>query len=291
MTKICFIGLGKMGAPMAANLVKAGHDVLGFDLVPELCAAASRLGIPIAASVDAAADGAPVVITMLPTGEPVRAVTRQALTLAAPGALFIDCSTIDVETARQVHAAVAAAGAVSLDAPVSGGTTGAEAGTLTFMCGGSDAAFAAAEPILLKMGRKVVHCGGAGCGQAAKICNNMILGAIMAVTSEAFVLGELLGLSHQALFDVVSTSSGNSFVVTRSCPVPGLVPDTASSNGYKPGFTAALMLKDMRLSQAAAASAGFATPVAAKAAEQYAAVVEAGLAGEDYSSIIKYLRP
>jgi 3-hydroxyisobutyrate dehydrogenase len=291
MTKICFIGLGKMGAPMAANLVKAGHNVLGYDLVPALRDAAAGLGVTIAESADAAAAGAPVVVTMLPTGEPVLAVTRRALGLAAPGALFIDCSTIDVETARLVHAEAAAAGAASLDAPVSGGTTGAEAGTLTFMCGGSAAAFAAAEPLLLKMGRKVVHCGGAGCGQAAKICNNMILGAIMAVTSEAFVLGERLGLSHQSLFDVVSTSSGNSFVVTRSCPVPGLVPDTASSHGYKPGFTAALMLKDLRLSQAAAASAGMATPVGAKAAEQYAALVEAGYAGEDYSSIIKYLRP
>jgi 3-hydroxyisobutyrate dehydrogenase len=291
MTKICFIGLGKMGAPMAANLVKAGHDVTGFDLAPALRASAAEHGITIAASADAAAAGASVVITMLPSGEPVLAVTRQALKLAAPGALFIDCSTIDVDTARLVHQEAAAAGALSLDAPVSGGTAGAEAGTLTLMCGGSPATFAAAEPILLKMGRKAVHCGDAGCGQAAKICNNMILGAVMAVTSEAFVLGERLGLSHQSLFDVVSTSSGNSFVLTRSCPVPGLVPDTASSQGYKPGFTAALMLKDLRLSQAAAASSGVATPVGAKAAEQYAAVVEAGHANEDYASIIKYLRP
>ena len=291
MKKICFIGLGKMGAPMAANLVKAGHEVIGFDLAPALRDAAAGLGITVAQSADAAAKGSPVVITMLPSGEPVLSVTRQALGLAAPGALFIDCSTIDVETARLVHAEVAAAGALGLDAPVSGGTTGAEAGTLTLMCGGSEAAFDAANPLLLNMGRKAVHCGGPGCGQAAKICNNMILGAIMAVTSEAFVLGERLGLSSQSLFDVVSTSSGNSFVVTRSCPVPGLIPDAASSHGYKPGFTAALMLKDLRLSQAAAASAGVATPVGAKAAEQYAAAVEAGYAGEDYSSIIKYLRP
>ncbi len=290
MTQICFIGLGKMGAPMAVNLVKAGHDVLGFDLVPELREAASRLGITVAQSADAAAAGAPVVITMLPTGEPVLTVTRQALKLAAPGALFIDCSTIDVETARQVHAIAAAAGARSLDAPVSGGTTGAEAGTLTIMCGGSEAAFADARPTLLDMGRKVVRCGDAGCGQAAKICNNMILGAIMAVTSEAFVLGEQLGLSHQSLFDVVSTSSGSSFVMTRSCPAPNLVPDSASSHGYRPGFTAALMLKDLRLSQMAAASAQLTTPVGARATEQFAAMVEAGHAGEDYSAIINFLR-
>jgi 3-hydroxyisobutyrate dehydrogenase len=291
MTKICFIGLGKMGAPMAANLVKAGHSVTGFDLALPLREAASRLGITMAESADSAISGASIVITMLPAGEPVLAVTRQALSLAAPGALFIDCSTIDVDTARQVHAEAAASGALSLDAPVSGGTTGAEAGTLTLMCGGSEAAFAAARPLLLAMGRRAVHCGGAGCGQAAKICNNMILGAIMAVTSEAFVLGEQLGLSSQSLFDVVSTSSGGSFVLTRSCPVPGLVPDTASSHGYKPGFTAALMLKDLRLSQAAAASAGVATPVGAKAAEQYAALVEAGYAAEDYAAIIKLVRP
>lgn len=290
MTKICFIGLGKMGAPMAASLVKAGHDVLGFDLITELREAASGLGIPVASSAGAAAAGAPIVITMLPTGEPVLAVTRQALKLAAAGALFIDCSTIDVETARQVHEEAAEAGARSLDAPVSGGTTGAEAGTLTLMCGGTEAAFSDARPILLDMGRKVVRCGDAGCGQAAKICNNMILGAIMAVTSEAFVLGEQLGLSHQSLFDVVSTSSGSSFVMTKSCPAPDLVPESASSHGYRPGFTASLMLKDLRLSQMAAASVGLGTPVGAKAAEQYAAMVEGGHAGEDYSAIIKYLR-
>jgi 3-hydroxyisobutyrate dehydrogenase len=291
MTKICFVGLGKMGAPMAANLVKAGYDVLAFDLVPDLRAASAGLGVPIAETVEEAASGAATVITMLPTGEPVLSVTRHVLTLAAPGALFIDCSTIDVETARRVHAEVAAAGARSLDAPVSGGTTGATAGTLTLMCGGSEAAFAAAEPLLLAMGSRVIHCGDAGCGQVAKICNNMILGTIMAVTSEAFVLAENLGLSAQTLFDVVSTSSGNSFVMTRSCPVPDILADSAASQGYKPGFTAALMLKDMRLSQSAAAGAQFATPVAAKAAEQYALAVAAGHGGEDYASIIKYLRP
>ncbi len=275
---------------MAANLVKAGHEVLGFDLVPELLQAASRLGVPVAETADSAATGAPIVITMLPTGEPVLAVTRQALALAAPGALFIDCSTIDVATARQVHALAAAAGARSVDAPVSGGTTGAEAATLTFMCGGSESSFADALPVLRDMGRKIVRCGEAGCGQAAKICNNMIVGAIMAVTSEAFVLGERLGLSHQSLFDVVSTSSGGSFVMTRSCPVPDLVPESASSRGYRPGFAAALMLKDLRLSQMAAAAAELATPVGAKATEQFAAMVEAGHAGEDYSSIIKFLR-
>jgi 3-hydroxyisobutyrate dehydrogenase len=292
MTTIAFIGLGNMGGPMAANLVKAGHAVVGFDLSAASIAAAKLDGAAAAPSAIAAvreAD-ADVVITMLPAGKHVRAVWAELLPVAKQDALFIDCSTVDVESARAVHALAEKAGIHSLDAPVSGGTGGAKAATLTFMAGGADAAFAAAKPILEQMGRKVVHCGGAGAGQAAKICNNMILGISMIAVGEAFVLAEKLGLSHQALFDVASTSSGQCWSLSTYCPVPGPVPTSPANNGYKPGFAADLMLKDLRLSQEASSSSGAATPLGASAAQLYALFQAAGHGGDDFSAIINFIR-
>src|SRR5262249_45631893 len=261
MATIAFIGLGNMGGPMAANLVKAGHKVVAFDLVEASRSQAKSDGAAIAESSVSAVKGADVVVTMLPAGKHVLSVWTDVLPAISKGALIIDCSTIDVESAKQAHALAAKQGVASIDAPVSGGTGGAKAATLTFMCGGEDKAFAAAKPVLEKMGKKIVHCGGAGAGQAAKICNNMILGISMIAVSEAFALAEKLGLSHQALFDVASTSSGQCWSLTSYCPVPGLVPTSPANNGYKPGFAAALMLKDLRLSQEAAQAMGMATPL------------------------------
>ncbi|MBV9079295.1 MAG: 3-hydroxyisobutyrate dehydrogenase [Methylobacteriaceae bacterium] len=290
MTTIAFIGLGNMGGPMAANLVKAGHEVLGFDLAPASCEAARAEGVAIASSAGGAVAGAEAVVTMLPAGRHVLAVWGEILPAVAPGALLVDCSTIDVESARRAHALAAERGCLSVDAPVSGGTVGAKAATLTFMAGGVAEAFGRAEPILARMGRRVVHCGEAGAGQAAKICNNMILGISMIGISEAFVLAEKLGLSHQALFDVASTSSGSCWALTTHCPVPGPVPTSAANHGYKPGFAAELMLKDLRLAQAAALTAGAATPLGAEAAALYGLYAAAGQAGSDYSGIINFLR-
>jgi 3-hydroxyisobutyrate dehydrogenase len=292
MTTIAFIGLGNMGGPMAANLVKAGHSVLGFDLVGASRAAASDAGISVQASAIAAVHdgGADVVITMLPAGKHVRAVWSELLPVARKGALFIDCSTIDVDTARVAHEMAKAAGMASLDAPVSGGTGGAKGATLTFMAGGEEAAFAQGKVILESMGKKIVHCGGAGAGQAAKICNNMILGISMIGVGEAFVLAEKLGLSHQALFDVASTSSGQCWSLTTYCPVPGPVPTSPANNGYKPGFAADLMLKDMNLSQQAATASGAVTPLGAAAAELYTQFQAAGHGGDDFSGMINFLR-
>jgi 3-hydroxyisobutyrate dehydrogenase len=290
MDRIAFIGLGRMGGPMAANLVKAGYDVAGFDLVPDAREKAAKDGIKIAASAQRAVDGADVTITMLPTGRHVIALLTGLVPAIKKGSLLIECSTIDVDSARAAHALASEAGLTSVDAPVSGGTKGAAEGTLTFMCGANDGALALAEPVLAKMGQKIIPCGGWGAGQAAKICNNMILGVNMIVVAEAFVLAERLGLSHRAMFDVVSTSSGASRVLTSACAVPGIVPTSAANNGFKPGFTAALMSKDMQLSQAAAASAGATTPVAACAASLYADYVAAGNDAEDFSGIINFLR-
>ena len=290
MTAIAFIGLGNMGAPMAANLVKAGHSVAGFDLVAALRETAATSGVAIADSARAAVAAAEVVVTMLPAGRHVVAVWSDILPAARKGALFIDSSTIDVESARRAHQAAAAAGMASLDAPVSGGVGGAAAGTLTFMAGGEAAAFAAGKPLLEAMGKRIVHCGGAGAGQAAKICNNMILGATMIATCEAFVLAEKLGLSAQALYDVASTSSGQSWSITTYCPVPGPVPTSPANRDYKPGFAAALMLKDLRLSQEAAAAAGAATPLGAEATQLYQLFAAAGGSGEDFSGVINFLR-
>ncbi len=290
MTTIAFIGLGNMGGPMAANLVKAGHDVLGVDLVAELREAAANIGVTIAASAKEAVAKADAVVTMLPAGKHVLAVWNEIAGSIKPGALLIDSSTIDVESARKAHAIAAGAQAMSIDAPVSGGVGGAQGGTLTFMCGGDEAAFATAKPILEKMGKKIVYCGGGGSGQAAKICNNMILGVTMIATAEAFVLAEKLGLSHQALFDVASTSSGQSWSMTNYCPVPGPVPASPANKGYKPGFAAALMLKDLKLAQEAALAAGANTPLGAEAAQLYALYNAAGNAGMDFSGIIEFLR-
>ncbi|MDI6026844.1 3-hydroxyisobutyrate dehydrogenase [Corticibacterium sp. UT-5YL-CI-8] len=290
MTTIAFIGLGNMGNPMAANLVKAGHSVHGFDLMPENLAAARENGVATADSAAAAVRDADVVITMLPAGKHVVSVYEDIAPQAKAGALFIDSSTIDVDSARKAHAIAQKAGLLSIDAPVSGGTGGASAGTLTFMAGGSAEAFAQAEPILQPMAGKVVHCGDAGAGQAAKICNNMILGISMIGVAEAFVLAEKLGLSHQALFDVASTSSGQCWSLTTYCPVPGPVPASPANRDYKPGFAAALMLKDLKLSQEAAQSAGAVTPLGAEATQLYGLYNAMGHGGADFSGIVKFLR-
>jgi 3-hydroxyisobutyrate dehydrogenase len=290
VSKIAFLGLGNMGGPMAANLVKAGHVVAGFDLVEAAKASAASAGVAIAPSAREAVKDADTVITMLPAGKHVLASHADFLPAAPRGTLVIDSSTIDVDSAKRAHEAGGAAGALTLDAPVSGGVGGATAGTLTFMCGGSDEAFARAKPILETMGKRIVHCGGAGAGQAAKICNNMILGATMIVTCEAFALAEKLGLSAQALFDVASTSSGQSWSLSSYCPVPGPVPASPANRDYKPGFAASLMLKDLKLAQEAAASVGAATPLGAEAAQLYALFVAAGHAGDDFSGVIKFLR-
>ncbi|WP_315832156.1 3-hydroxyisobutyrate dehydrogenase [Bradyrhizobium prioriisuperbiae] len=290
MAKVAFIGLGNMGGPMAANLVKAGHQVTGFDLVPASLDAAKASGVTIAGSAAESVKGAEVVITMLPAGKHVVAVWSEVLPSVAKGTLMIDCSTIDVDSARQAHALATKSSLGSVDAPVSGGVGGATAASLTFMAGGTAQAFAAAKPVLEAMGKKIVHCGEAGAGQAAKICNNMILGISMIGVSEAFALAEKLGLSHQALFDVASTSSGQCWSLTTYCPVPGPVPTSPANNDYKPGFAAALMLKDLRLSQEAAKASGAATPLGAHAAEIYETFDRAGNGGVDFSGIVRHLR-
>jgi len=290
MTQIAFIGLGNMGGPMAANLVKADHKVIAFDLVEASKNQARSDGAAIADSAAAAVKGADTVITMLPAGKHVLSVWNEVIPAMTKGALIIDCSTIDVESAKQAHALAAKHAALSVDAPVSGGTGGAKGATLTFMCGGEDKAFAAAKPVLEKMGKKLVHCGGGGAGQAAKICNNMILGISMIAVGEAFALAEKLGLSHQALFDVASTSSGQCWALTSYCPVPGPVPASPANNGYKPGFASALMVKDLTLAQDAANAAGAATPLGKHAQEIYKAFDTAGHGGVDFSGIIQHVR-
>ncbi len=285
MARIAFIGLGNMGLPMATNLLRAGHDVTGHDPVAE------APGIPRAPDALTAAKGAECLITMLPGGAHVRAVYASgALAAMAPGALVIDCSTIDVADARAAHASAAEAGLATLDAPVSGGVGGATAASLTFMCGGTAAAFAQAQPILAAMGKRIVHCGDAGAGQAAKICNNMILGISMVAVAEAFVLAEKLGLSHQAMFDVAANASGQCWSLTSYCPVPGLVPASPANNEYRPGFATALMLKDLRLAAGAAKSAGANTALGQHAADIFARFAEAGGAGLDFSAVIRAVR-
>jgi 3-hydroxyisobutyrate dehydrogenase len=290
MATIGFIGLGNMGNPMAANLVKAGHIVLGFDLVPENLEVAGKNGVTVMANAVAAVKGADAVVTMLPAGKHVLSVHEDIAPAMTRGALLIDCSTIDVNSARAAHAIAHKHGLLSIDAPVSGGVGGATAGTLTFMAGGSAESFAAAEPVLEPMAGKTVHCGDAGAGQAAKICNNMILGISMIGVGEAFVLAEKLGLSHQALFDVASTSSGQCWSLTTYCPVPGPVPTSPANKDYAPGFAAALMLKDLKLAQEAAQSSGAVTPLGAEAAQLYALFNNAGNGGKDFSGIINFLR-
>ncbi|MEL7544753.1 MAG: 3-hydroxyisobutyrate dehydrogenase [Pseudomonadota bacterium] len=280
--KIGFIGLGNMGAPMAANLAAAGHIVQGYDVVPTDVA-----GVTTVTSLKDTVDRAEVIITMLPNGDILREVAGQITGLAAPGTCHLDCSTVDVTSARAVHDMAQGAGLLSVDAPVSGGVGGAEAGTLTFMCGGEKSAFDVAVPMFEVMGQKAVHCGAGGAGQAAKICNNMILGITMIGTCEAFALADGLGLDRQALFDVVSTSSGSSWSMNTYCPAPGVGPKSPADNDYAPGFAAELMLKDLRLAQRAASDAGSATPLGAQATEIYAAFVEAGGGGKDFSAMLE----
>jgi 3-hydroxyisobutyrate dehydrogenase len=293
MARIGFIGLGNMGLPMAQNLLKAGHQVEGFDLSGAAIKKLIEAGGAGCESVKIAAARADVVITMLPAGAQVREVYLGGLGVldcAQTGTLLIDSSTIDVESARLVARAAEARGFAMLDAPVSGGTGGAQAGTLTFMVGGSDEAFARGKPILDKMGKTIVHAGGAGNGQAAKICNNMILGVSMIAVSEAFVLAEKLGLDAQKLFDISSKSSGQCWSLTAYCPVPGPVPTSPANRGYQAGFTAAMMLKDLKLAQDAAAAAGAKTPLGADAAKVYSQFVESGEGARDFSGVIRFIR-
>ena len=281
--KIGFIGLGNMGAPMAANLKAAGHDVIGFDTV------ASPDGLPMAQSAQAAVDGADVVITMLPNGTILRAVASDILDHMKGGALLLDCSTVEVDSARAVAAEAEQRGLMALDAPVSGGIGGASTGTLTFMVGGADDAFKIAAPLFEVMGQKAVHCGPSGNGQAAKICNNMILGSTMIATCEAFALADKLGLDRQSMFDVVSTSSGYSWSMNAYCPAPGVGPTSPADNDYQPGFAAELMLKDLRLSQQAAESADADTPMGRTARDLYAQFVEGdGKSGYDFSAMLPW---
>ena len=290
MAKIGFVGLGNMGGPMAANLVKSGGHVLGFDVVPAAREQSAGDGVQIVATARSAVDDAEVVITMLPGGEQVLSVWNDIVPQARQGTLFIDCSTIDVASARAAHKLAAQNGIATLDAPVSGGVGGAKAATLTFMVGGSEHAFARGKPVLERMGKRIVHCGEPGNGQVAKICNNLILGASMIAVSEAFVLGEKLGLSHQALFDVVSGSSGQCWSLTSYCPVPGPVPASPANDGYKAGFTAALMLKDLNLARQAAQSVSVHETLGAHAAELYQEFANEGQSGLDFSAIINFVR-
>ena len=279
---IAFIGLGNMGAPMALNLVAAGYDVVGFDPVADY-----PEGVESAASAGDAATGADVVITMLPDGAALRAVAAQIRSVTAPRALHLDCSTVDVESALAIEELGRVTGLSTVDAPVSGGVKGAADGSLTFMAGGTGAAFARARPLFEVMGQRAVHCGGPGAGQAAKICNNMILGVTMIATCEAFVLADKLGLDRQKLFDVVSTSSGSSWSMTAYCPAPGIGPLSPADTGYQPGFASELMLKDLSLSQLAAEAADADTPMAALATALYRQFVEAEDGrGKDFSAML-----
>ena len=290
--RIQFIGLGNMGLPMAGNLRKAGHQVTGLDTAPRARDAFVAQGGHIGASLAEGASAAEAVVTMLPAGEHVRAVylgEHGLLRSAARGTLLIDSSTIDVATAREVAAEAAKAGHEMLDAPVSGGTSGAQAATLTFMVGGTEAGFARARPLLSAMGKTIVHAGPSGAGQAAKVCNNMILGVSMLGVCEAFVLADRLGLDRQKLFDIASNSSGSCWSLLKNCPVPGPVAGVAATRDYAPGFAAALMLKDLKLSQQAAGSVGAATPMGAHAARVYEALAAAGFAHKDFSVAFRFL--
>jgi len=293
MARIGFIGLGNMGGPMAANLVKAGHEVFGMDLSTDAVKTFIEAGGKAAASIPEAVGSADIIVTMLPAGKHVDAVYRGAdgvLGHARPGTLLIDSSTIDVATARKVADAAEQAGMMMVDAPVSGGVGGAAAATLTFMVGGPDEAFAKAEPILQAMGKTIVHAGGPGNGQAAKICNNMILGISMIGVCEAFALAERLGLDKQKLFDISSTASGQCWSLTTYCPVPGPVPTSPANRDYQAGFTAAMMLKDLKLSQDAASTTAASTPLGAEATALYNLYCNQGNAEVDFSGIINFLR-
>lgn len=292
-TKVAFVGLGNMGGPMAVNLVKAGHEVTGFDLSEAALEHARSEGVQVAPSAQAAVAGAQVVITMLPSGKHLIEAYQGPeglLAAAAPGTVFLDCSTVDVVDARAAAELAVAAGHRAVDAPVSGGTVGAAAGTLTFMVGGPQEDFETVRPLLEVMGRNIVHCGGAGAGQAAKICNNMVLGVSMIAASEAFVLGERLGLSAQALYDVLSTSSGQCWAVTTNCPVPGPVPTSPANRDYQPGFMGALMNKDLGLALNAIEHSGTAARLGPLAAEIYRDYAQGEGATRDFSGIITEIR-
>lgn len=292
---IAFLGLGHMGGPMAANLIKAGHDVIGYDPVPAAVEAARAHGVPMASTAHEAAAEAAVVLTMLPSGKHVLDAYRGVdgpglLSVAKPNTLFLDCSTINVDEAREAAVIALEAGHRSVDAPVSGGVVGAEAGTLTFMVGALPEDFESVKPILELMGKRIVHCGDHGAGQAAKVCNNMILGVSMIAVAEAFVLGEKLGLTHQALFDVVSNASGQCWALTTNCPVPGPVPTSPANRDYQPGFAGALMAKDLRLAVNALESTGVAAEMGPLASRIYDAFAAGEGAGKDFSGIITEIR-
>ncbi|GAA1775112.1 3-hydroxyisobutyrate dehydrogenase [Pseudarthrobacter sulfonivorans] len=293
---IAFLGLGHMGGPMAANLIKAGHSVVGYDPVPAAVEAAKAHGVPMAGSAAEAVASAAVVLTMLPSGQHVLDLYRGVdgagglLSVAAPDTMFLDCSTINVDEAREAAAIALEAGHRSVDAPVSGGVVGAEAGTLTFMVGALPEDFETVKPILELMGKRIVHCGEHGAGQAAKVCNNMILGVSMIAVSEAFVLGEKLGLTHQALFDVAAHASGQCWALTTNCPVPGPVPTSPANRDYQPGFAGALMAKDLRLAVNALESTGVAAQMGPLASQIYDAFAAEGGAGRDFSGIITDIR-
>jgi 3-hydroxyisobutyrate dehydrogenase len=289
--KIAFIGLGNMGGGMAANLVKAGHRVNAVDLSADALARAQENGCATFTSVRDAVDGVDAVVSMLPNGSIVDSVfENDVLGYAPTGAVLLDCSTIDVDTARKVTADAVAAGYDMVDAPVSGGIAAANGGTLTFMVGGTDTAFARAEPILSAMGKAVIHAGGSGAGQAAKICNNMLLGASMIATCETFVMAEKLGLDLQTFYDISSKASGQNWSMTSYCPVPGVGPTSPADNDYQGGFATALMLKDLKLAMEAAQSVNADVPMGARAAELYAQFDAAGKGGMDFSAIIQSLK-
>ena len=293
MSKIAFIGLGNMGLPMAKNLVAAGHEVTGFDLSDDAKAGLQESGGEVADTIAAAVADTEIIVSMLPAGKHVTAVYTDSdgvIANAAAGALLIDSSTIDVDTARAVSAKAEAAGFAMVDAPVSGGVGGAAAGTLTFMVGGTDEAYQAAKPVLDIMGQNIFHAGGSGNGQVAKICNNMLLGISMIGTAEAFMLGEKLGLDAQTFFDISSTASGQCWSMTSYCPAPGPVPSSPANNDYQAGFTAAMMLKDLMLAQEASSSADASTPMGQRATELYTQMAEAGHDGLDFSGIMKMLK-
>jgi 3-hydroxyisobutyrate dehydrogenase len=291
MAVIAFIGLGNMGSGMCANLAKAGHEVRAFDLSAEAVKRAEGGGAIGAKSAAEAVSGADAIVTMLPAGKHVRAVYEgEIFDAAQPGTVIMDCSTIDVATARSVGEAAVAKGFLFVDAPVSGGVAAADAGTLTFMVGGPEAAFAKAEPFLSNMGKAVIHAGDAGTGQAAKICNNMLLGITMIGTCEAFALAERLGLDQQRFFDIASKASGQSWSMTSYCPVPGPVETSPANRGYTPGFATAMMLKDLKLAMDAAATSGASTPLGAQAEALYALFDNMGGGSSDFSAIYKLLQ-
>lgn len=289
MARIGFIGLGHMGLPMAINLVKANHIVTGFDLQEQALKSFAAAGGQCAEKLEDTVKNQDIFITMLQTGAQVSQVCLDLFAQAAKDTLYIDCSSIDVQSSRSLHEQAKDKNLLMVDAPVSGGVAGASAATLTFMVGGDENAFEKAKPVLSKMGKKIIHTGPAGSGQAAKICNNMLLGISMIAVSEAFILAERLGLSHQKLFEVVSNSSGQCWSMSQYAPVPGILPNVPANSGYEPGFTAAMMLKDLNLSQSSAAAVGLETPLGAQARALYQQFNDEGLANLDFSAIIKII--